>query len=155
MSILMTAIIAAIVGAILFAIIGLISGTDETAIMVPFTLLVILLGAPPAAVLSFFLAAVLAKHLTHAVPTALMGIPGDTMAVPLMDHATVLKRLGMPHIALRKMISGGVIGAFIALPTAILLGQFLGQFGSFLILHRINFYNSCCYHCLLFKRKMG
>ena len=131
MTTLMIAIIAAIIGAVLFALIGLISGTDETAIMVPFTLIVILLGAPPAAVLAFFLAAVLAKHLTHAVPTALMGIPGDTMAVPLMEHASVLKRLGMPHIALRKMISGGVIGAFIALPTAILLGQFLGQFGEF------------------------
>lgn len=131
MSVLAISILLAVIGAVLFALIGLISGTDETAIMVPFTLLVILLGAPPAAVFSFFMAAVLAKHLTHAVPTALMGIPGDTTAVPLIDHATTLRRFGMPHIALRKMVSGGVIGAFIALPTAILLGQFLGQFADF------------------------
>jgi len=77
------------------------------------------------------MAGVLAKHLTHAVPTALLGIPGDTTAVPLIDHANTLRRLGMPHVALRKMISGGVIGAFIALPTAVLLGQFLGQFADF------------------------
>lgn len=131
MSILLISICLALIGAILFSLIGLISGTDETAIMVPFTLLVILLGAPPAAVFAFFMAAVLAKHLTHAVPTALMGIPGDTTAVPLIDHASALRRLGMPHIALRKMVSGGVIGAFIALPTAVLLGQFLGQFADF------------------------
>ena len=127
----MTAILFAFIGAIVFSLIGLISGTDETAVMVPLTLLVILLGAPPAAVFSFFMAAVLAKHLTHAVPTALMGIPGDTLAVPLIDHANTLRRMGMPHVALRKMISGGIIGAFIALPTSVLLGQFLGQFADF------------------------
>ncbi|MDM5228001.1 tripartite tricarboxylate transporter permease [Cytobacillus sp. NJ13] len=131
MSLLLTVILFALLGAVVFSLIGLISGTDETAIMVPLTLLVILLGAPPAAVFAFFMAAVLAKHLTHAVPTALMGIPGDTTAVPLIDHATTLRRMGMPHIALRKMISGGVIGAFIALPTAVLLGEFLGQFADF------------------------
>ncbi|MFP7159131.1 tripartite tricarboxylate transporter permease [Priestia aryabhattai] len=131
MGILIISILLAIVGAILFSLIGLVSGTDETAIMVPFTLLVILLGAPPAAVFSFFMAAVLAKHLTHAIPTALMGIPGDTTAVPLIDHASVLRRLGVPHVALRKMVSGGIIGAFIALPTAIIFGQILGQFADF------------------------
>ncbi|MBB4824855.1 hypothetical protein HNO89_002081 [Sporosarcina luteola] len=131
MSIFVTALLFAIAGAIIFSLIGLISGTDETAIMVPITLLVILLGAPPEGVFAFFMAAVLSKHLTHAVPTALMGIPGDTTAVPLIDHANTLRRMGMPHIALRKMISGGIIGAFIALPTAVLLGQFLGQFADF------------------------
>lgn len=53
MSILLISICLALIGAILFSLIGLISGTDETAIMVPFTLLVILLGAPPAAVFAF------------------------------------------------------------------------------------------------------
>lgn len=131
MSVLMISLLFALLGAILFTLIGLVSGTDETAIMVPFTLLVILLGAPPEAVLSFFMAAVLAKHLTHAIPTALMGIPGDTTAVPLIDHASSLRRLGVPHVALRKMLSGGLLGAFIALPTAVLFGQFLGQFADF------------------------
>ncbi|MFD2370199.1 tripartite tricarboxylate transporter permease [Brevibacillus sp. GCM10020057] len=131
MSVLVTSILLALAGAIIFSLIGLVSGTDETAIMVPFTLLVILLGAPPEAVFSFFMAAVLAKHLTHAIPTALMGIPGDTTAVPLIDHASSLRRLGVPHVALRKMLSGGLIGAFIALPTAVLFGHFLGQFADF------------------------
>ena len=64
MSLLITAILFALLGAIVFSLIGLISGTDETAIMVPLTLLVILLGAPPAAVFSFFMAAVLATSYT-------------------------------------------------------------------------------------------
>lgn len=131
MSIYLVALLFALLGAVIFTLIGLVSGTDETAIMVPITLLVILLGAPPEGVFAFFMAAVLAKHLTHAIPTALLGIPGDTTAVPLIDHANTLRRMGMPHIALRKMLAGGIIGAFIALPTAVLLGSFLGQFADF------------------------
>lgn len=128
---LVIAIILALIAAIVFSLLGLISGTDETAVMVPLTLIVVLLGAPPVAVFTFFMAAMMAKHLTHAIPTALMGIPGDTMATPMMEHASFLRRLGMPHIALRKMISGGVIGAFIALPLALIFAWILSPFGSF------------------------
>lgn len=125
------ALILAVVSAVLFSLLGLVSGTDETAVMVPLTLIVVLLGAPPVAVFAFFMAAVMAKHLTHAIPTALMGVPGDTMATPMMDHANFLRRIGMPHIALRKMISGGIIGAFIALPLALIFAWILSPFGSF------------------------
>ncbi|MFD2210155.1 tripartite tricarboxylate transporter permease [Virgibacillus halophilus] len=131
MSTLLLSILLAVVGGVLFTLIGLVSGTDETATMVPFTLLVILLGAPPVAVFAFFMAAVISKHLTHAAPTALMGIPGDTMMVPLLDYTETLRRLGVPHIALRKMVSGGVIGALIAFPLALLFAQFLAQFADF------------------------
>ncbi|TCP27839.1 tripartite tricarboxylate transporter TctA family protein [Scopulibacillus darangshiensis] len=131
MSTLLISILLAIVGGVLFSLIGLVSGSDETATMVPFTLLVILLGAPPVAVFSFFMAAIISKHLTHAAPTALMGIPGDTMMVPLLDHTETLRKLGVPHIALRKMISGGIIGAFIAFPVALVFAQFLGEFSDF------------------------
>jgi len=131
MSLILTSILLAIVGGVLFSLIGFVSGSDETATMVPFTLLVILLGAPPVAVFSFFMAAVISKHLTHAAPTALLGIPGDTMMVPLLDYTENLRKLGVPHIALRKMISGGVIGAFIAFPVSLLFAQFLGQFADF------------------------
>jgi putative tricarboxylic transport membrane protein len=131
MSVFLTALVFAIIGGVLFSLIGLVSGSDETATMVPFTLLVILLGVPPVAVFSFFMAAVISKHLTHAAPTALMGIPGDTMMVPLLDYTESLRKLGVPHIALRKMISGGVIGAFIAFPVSLLFAQFLGHYVDF------------------------
>ncbi|RDW15478.1 tripartite tricarboxylate transporter permease [Oceanobacillus chungangensis] len=131
MSTLMIAIIFAIIGGVLFTLIGIVSGSDETAVLVPFTLIVVLLGAPPEAVFAFFMSAILAKHLTHAIPTALMGVPGDTLAAPMLEHANFLRRIGLPHIALRKMISGGVIGAFIALPISLLFAMFLSQFGEF------------------------
>ncbi|MDR8384600.1 tripartite tricarboxylate transporter permease [Pseudomonas sp. JL2] len=118
-----------ILGAVIFAGIGLISGSDETTTLAPLTLLVVLLGVPAPGVLTFFLAGAVAKHMTHAVPTALLGIPGDTMATPLMREANFLRNLGVPHIALRKMISGAVIAALIAVPMAVLFALMLAPFG--------------------------
>lgn len=118
-----------IIGAVIFAGIGLISGSDETTTLAPLTLLVVLLGVPASGVLTFFLAGAVAKHMTHAVPTALLGIPGDTLATPLMREANFLRRLGVPHIALRKMISGAVIAALIAVPMAVLFALMLAPFG--------------------------
>lgn len=119
---------AALTGGIIFSGIGLISGTDETATIAPLTLLVILLGFPPVAVFSWFIAAAVSKHMTHAIPTALMGVPGDTMAVPMLQDASILRRLGVPHIALRKMISGGIIAAFVALPISVGFATLLAPF---------------------------
>ncbi|HEX8544390.1 MAG TPA: tripartite tricarboxylate transporter permease [Pseudomonas sp.] len=118
-----------ILGAVIFAGIGLISGSDETTTLAPLTLLVVLLGVPAPGILTFFLAGAVAKHMTHAVPTALLGIPGDTMATPLMREANFLRNLGVPHIALRKMISGAVIAALIAVPMAVLFAVMLAPFG--------------------------
>ena len=131
MDVLLIAILLAVLAGVIFTLIGLVSGSDETAVMVPATLIVVLLGAPPEAVFAFFMSAVLAKHLTHAIPTALMGVPGDTTAAPMLEHANFMRRIGLPHVALRKMISGGIIGAFIALPIALLFAVFLSQFGDF------------------------
>lgn len=117
-------------GAIIFAAIGLISGTDETTTLAPLTLLVVLLGVPPEGVFTFFLAGAVAKHMTHAIPTALLGIPGDTMATPLLQDANHLRNLGVPHIALRKMISGAIIAAFVAVPLAVLFAVLLAPFGA-------------------------
>ena len=119
---------AALLGSVLFSGIGLISGTDETATIAPVTLLIILLGFPPVAVFAFFIASAVSKHMTHSVPTALMGIPGDTMAVPLLENATILRRLGVPHIALRKMISGAIFAAVIALPVSVAFASILAPF---------------------------
>ncbi|MDN6371631.1 MAG: tripartite tricarboxylate transporter permease, partial [Brevibacterium aurantiacum] len=118
----------ALLAAVLFTGIGLISGTDETAIVAPLALLVILIGVPPAGVIAFFLAAIIAKHISHAVPTTLLGIPGDTTAVPMLREAQLLRSLGVPHIALQKAISGGVIAVIIAIPLSILFALVLTPF---------------------------
>lgn len=114
-----------ILGAVIFGILGLVSGTDETATIAPITLLVVLLGVSPTGIFSFFIAAAVAKHMTHAVPTMLLGIPGDTMAIPLMREADLMRKLGIPHIALRKAISGAFISALIAVPVAVAIAGLL------------------------------
>ncbi len=121
-----------LLGSVLFSLIGLVSGTDETTTIAPITLLVVLLGTPPAGVFTFWMAAAISKHMTHAVPTALLGIPGDTLATPLLQQATALRNLGAPHIALRKMLAGAVISAFIAVPMAVLFAVILAPFGSYI-----------------------
>lgn len=119
-----------LLGSVLFSAIGLISGTDETTTIAPVTLVIVLLGAPPAAVFTFWMCSAISKHMVHAVPTALLGIPGDTLALPLMQQANILRNLGAPHIALRKMLAGGVISAFIAVPCSVLFAVILAPFGN-------------------------
>lgn len=114
-----------VIGAVVFGVLGLVSGTDETATVTPITLLVVLLGISPVGIFSFFIAAVVSKHMSHAVPTTLLGIPGDTMAIPLMREADLLRRLGVPHVALRKAISAAFISAVIAVPIAVLVAAVL------------------------------
>ncbi|SMY11975.1 tripartite tricarboxylate transporter permease [Brevibacterium jeotgali] len=123
------AVLMGLIGAIVFTLIGVVSGTDETATIAPLTLVVILIGVPPAGVFTFFMAAAISKHMTHAVPTMLLGIPGDTLAVPILEDAAKMRALGLPHLALRKAISGAVVSAFIAIPCAVLFAWILSPFG--------------------------
>ncbi|GAB3568759.1 hypothetical protein GCM10027445_19370 [Amycolatopsis endophytica] len=123
----LAALLAGLGGAVVFSLLGLVSGTDETATLAPLTLAVVLLGVPPAGVLTFFIAGATAKHMTHAVPTTLLGIPGDTMAIALMDEANALRRLGVPHIALRKAITAALLSALIAVPVSVLAASALAS----------------------------
>jgi len=128
---LLWAIGAAIAAGVIFTGIGLISGTDETSTIAPLTLLIVLLGFPAPAIFSWFISAAVSKHMTHSIPTALMGVPGDTMAVPLLENASILRRLGVPHIALRKMLSGGIISAFVAVPVSVGFASLLAPYAEF------------------------
>jgi hypothetical protein len=120
---------AAVFATALFVVIGLVPGTSETATIAPATLVVILLGFPPEATLSFCLAAVAAKHLVHAVPTAILGLPGDNMAIPMLEPSAKLRALGLPHVALQKMISGGVVALLFSVPISVAFATLLAPFG--------------------------
>ena len=73
------AILAAVV---LYTFIGFIPGTDETGVLAPVTLAIILAGAPPHVVLAFFISAVVTLNLMNGIPTALVGLPGGVMSAP-------------------------------------------------------------------------
>lgn len=120
----------AVIGGIIFSIIGIIPGTDETATMAPLTLIIVLLGFPPEAVFCWFIAIAVSMHITHIVPTAMAALPGSTMSVPMVNNCIVSKKLGVPHVALRKMATCSLMGGIIALPISILFATILSPFGT-------------------------
>ena len=86
-------IAAAVLAAVLYTIIGVAPGTDETAVLAPVTLAIVLAGVEPIVVLTFFISAIVANKVTDSSPVALAGIPGGVMATPMVEHALVLKNM--------------------------------------------------------------
>jgi len=125
LSIIVQMIIAAVIGAVVYTLIGVAPGTDETAVLAPITLAIVLMGAHPAVILCFFISAIVAKKLTDSIPVAVAGIPGGVMAAPMVEHAVVLKAHGRPDLSIRKMASGSVIGTLVAVPMSLLLANAL------------------------------
>lgn len=118
-------VIAALIGTFTYIIIGIVPGTDETAVIAPVTLALVLAGIEPIVVLTFFMAAVIAHKLTDSVPVAVAGVPGGVMATPMVEHSLILKKYGLSDMTIRKMISGSVIGTLVSVPVSLLLASLL------------------------------
>ena len=119
----------AIFGAIiLYTFIGFIPGTDETSVLMPVTLAIVLAGTKPVVVLTFFIAAIITLNLMNAIPTALVGLPGGVMSTPMIEHALYLKDRGMAATSVKKMATGSVIGTLVAVPISLLLANVLAPF---------------------------
>ncbi|RRD94898.1 hypothetical protein EII17_05660 [Clostridiales bacterium COT073_COT-073] len=119
----------AVLGGILFSVIGVIPGTDETATMAPVTLVLVLLGVEPVVLFAWFIGIAVAMQITHTIPTAMTALPGSTMAVPMIQHCRTAKALGVPHIAMRKMAAGSLIGSLVAVPVAVGFALLLAPLG--------------------------
>lgn len=118
-------IAAAVMAAAIYTIIGIAPGTDETAVIAPVTLVLVLSGVEPVVILAFFISAIVAHKLTDSIPVATAGIPGGVMATPMVEHALVLKKHGLADESIRKMASGSVIGTLVAVPVSLLLASAL------------------------------
>ena len=123
------AILAAVAGGFLYTIVGIIPGTDETATMVPTTIILVLAGTPAEVLFAWEVGIIVAMQCSHTIPTAMTGLPGSTMAVPLVQGCTLAKRLGVPHMAMRKMASGSLVGTICVLPVAIIVALLLSPLG--------------------------
>ena len=118
--------LAAVLGAVvLYTFIGFIPGTDETSVLAPVTLAVVLAGAPPQVVLAFFVSAVVTLNLMNGIPTALVGLPGGVMSAPLMDHSVLLRGRGLASSTIRKMAVGSAIGTLVSIPLS--FGREIGR----------------------------
>ena len=129
MTTILGAVIAALVGGLLYTIIGIIPGTDETATMVPITIILVLAGAPAGVLFAWEIGIMVAMQISHTIPTAMTALHGSTMAVPMVLNCSLAKRLGVPHMAMRKMASGSVVGTCFALPLALIVALILSPLG--------------------------
>ncbi|WP_242596270.1 tripartite tricarboxylate transporter permease [Enterococcus plantarum] len=119
----------AVLGAIiLYTFIGFVPGTDETSVLMPVTLAVVLAGVQPIVVLTFFIAAIITLNLMNAIPTALVGLPGGVLSTPMIEHALYLKERGMAATSIKKMATGSIIGTAVAIPVSLLLANILAPF---------------------------
>ncbi|MFX0194666.1 MAG: tripartite tricarboxylate transporter permease [Candidatus Hodarchaeota archaeon] len=119
----------AFLAAVVYTLVGLIPGTDETSSLAPLTLVLVLLGVPAPALLAWFIAAITAMETTNTVPAAIAAIPGSTMAVPFVNYCGLMRKLGVPHVAMRKLLAGSVVGTLVAIPIAVGFGTLLAPFG--------------------------
>ncbi|MBM6614587.1 tripartite tricarboxylate transporter permease [Desemzia sp. RIT804] len=119
---------AALSAVVLYTFIGFIPGTDETSVLMPISLALILSGADPMIVLTFFVAAFITLNLTNLMPTALVGLPGGVLSAPMIDHAIYLKNKGKSAVTVKKMAAGALIGTVISIPVSFLLANLLIPF---------------------------
>ena len=121
--------LAAVLGAVvLYTFIGFIPGTDETSVLAPVTLAIVLAGAPPEVVLAFFVSAVVTLNLMNGIPTALVGLPGGVMSAPLMEHSVLLRNKGLASETIRKMAVGSTIGTLVSIPFSFGLAGLLAPY---------------------------
>lgn len=155
-SLIIQAIIVSIIGGVMFAIIGIVPGTDETATMAPLTLILVLMGFEPVVIFAWFVAILVAMQITHTIPTAMAAMPGSTMAVPMVPYCITAKKLGIPHISMRKMSAGSMIGSIIGLPIAILMAQVLAPLSNFISTYSgLIFTIAACIIAYMSKAKIG
>lgn len=122
--------LAAIAAVIIYTIIGFIPGTDETSVLMPITLALVLSGLEPIVVLTFFIAAIVTLNITNSIPTALVGLPGGVMSSPMMEHSLYLKDKGLSAVLIKKMAVGSLIGVLVSLPLALILANIIAPFGA-------------------------
>lgn len=123
-------VLAALAAIFIYILIGFIPGTDETSVLMPITLTVVLSGVAPIVVLTFFIAAIVTLNLTNSIPTSLVGLPGGVMSSPMLEHSLFLKDKGLSAMVIKKMSVGALIGTIISIPIALILANFLAPYGA-------------------------
>jgi putative tricarboxylic transport membrane protein len=135
LTLLLPMVLASLGAVVLYTLIGFVPGTDETSVLLPVTLTLVLAGVEPQVVLAFFIAAVITLNLTNSIPTALVGLPGGVLSAPMIDHALTLKREGLAAQTIRKMAAGSVIGTLVSVPLALLIAGAIAPYADSLRQH--------------------
>lgn len=123
-------VVASLSAFLLYTFIGFIPGTDETSVLVPVSLALVLAGTPPIIILTFFISAIITLNLTNAMPTALVGLPGGVLSSPMIEHALFLKNRGLSAVTIKKMAAGSLIGTVISIPISLVVANLLAPYGT-------------------------
>lgn len=121
-------VIAALGATFLYTLIGFIPGTDETAVLMPITLAVVLSGVHPVVVLTFFIAAIVSLNLMNAMPTLVVGLPGGVLSTPMIGHSMTLKKEGLTHQNIKKSAVGALIGVLVSVPISLLVANLIAPY---------------------------
>lgn len=121
-------IIAAVGATVLYTIIGFIPGTDETAVLMPITLAIVMAGIQPVVVLTFFISAIVALNLMNAMPTLVVGLPGGVLSTPMIEHSMTLKKAGLTHENIKKAAVGSLIGVLVSVPISLLFANLIAPY---------------------------
>lgn len=122
---LLQVVLASLGATFLYTVIGFIPGTDETAVLMPITLAVVLSGIHPIVVLTFFISAIISLNLMNAMPTLVVGLPGGVLSTPMIEHAMTMKKAGLTHENIRKAAVGALLGVVTAVPTSLLIANLI------------------------------
>jgi len=125
LSMILWMVVAALAAVVIFSFIGFIPGTDETSVLLPISLAVVLTGVPPIIVLTFFIASIVTLNITNSMPTALVGLPGGVMSSPMIEHSIFLKNEGRSALIIKKIAASAVIGVIISVPISLVLANLL------------------------------
>jgi hypothetical protein len=121
-------IIAAFGAVSIYTFIGFIPGTDETSVLLPISLALVLTGVDPMIILTFFIASIVTLNLTNTMPTALVGLPGGVMSSPMVEHAIEIKNQGKSAEIIKKMATASALGVIISVPLSLLVANLLTPF---------------------------
>ena len=113
---------------IIYTFIGFIPGTDETSVLMPISLALVLAGTPAILGLTFFIASVVTLNLTNLMPTALVGLPGGVLSAPMIEHALIVKKQGQSALIIKKMAAASLIGTVVSIPTSFVLAQVIAPY---------------------------
>ena len=118
-------IVASLAAVVIFTVIGFIPGTDETSVLLPISLAVVLTGVSPNIVLTFFIASIVTLNITNLMPAALVGLPGGVMSSPMIEPAIYIKNEGRSAMIIKKMAAASLIGVVISIPVSLVLANLL------------------------------
>lgn len=121
-------ILASLCAVVLYSFIGLIPGTDETSVLMPVSLALILGGVTPLVVLTFFIAACVTLNLMNTMPTLIAGLPGGVLSAPMIEHALIIKKHGRTSAVIKKVAMASIIGVVTSLVISIMIANLIAPF---------------------------